>query len=776
MNRPQFNIEQKIRKDQIDALYERSKTASLGLLAIGTIYVALLYTKYHWQSLFSWYLVLLAVLAGRWLLFRFYVKAQKQTESLTFWLYLFRLGIIPTSLTLGSLTVLFFPEDSLPYLLLAIIIPWGIVGAASTMLVDFVSFFIYATSMAAPIIYQTALKGDLTYSGIGILTFMLLLFFLKFNKQYNNNFLLTMRLRYENMNLLEDLEQEKNKLNNRLGRIFNDSSNEIFVVDADSMQCLQVNMGAVENLGYSHKEFTNIEFFHIFTDLDRQSFTDLLAPLRDGSQETVVHKGINKRKDGSSYPVEARIQLSLEDSPPIVVVIAQDITERSEWEEKLIYQANFDQLTGMFNRHYMKSHMGSAIVRARRHRQRAALLFLDIDNFKHINDTLGHSVGDEILKQTSNRIQSLLRESDTPARTGGDEFAILLEDLSEKVDAEVVARKVVDTFKRPFIISEQEIYTTVSVGISIYPDDGESLDQLMQYADMAMYQVKDDGRNNYSFFSHDIRRFSEKQMQISNHLRIAMARSEFYLYYQPKVDINSRRIIGAEALLRWHNQELGDIPPDTFIPLAEKAGVIDEIGSWVLEMACREAQGWQSLIDGTLQVSVNISPQQFRSGVLVEDMQNALSRSGLPADLLELEITESLLLQDSYEPLAILKNIADQGVRLALDDFGTGYSSLSYLRRFPLQVLKIDRSFITGLNTDESSRTLVEAIIAMAHSLNLQLVAEGVEKIEELEFLQQRNVEIAQGYLFSPPISAEQFRRMLSVADQSLDYHGLIMP
>ncbi|MBM9606564.1 EAL domain-containing protein [Desulfopila inferna] len=639
-------------------------------------------------------------------------------------------------------------------------------AAASTMLIDFFSFFIYAATLTAPLFYQTTLVGERVYSGIGILTFFLFLFFLKFNKEYNNNYSLTMRLRYEKMNLLEDLEQEKNQLNNRLGRIFNDSSNEIFVADADTLNCLQVNMGAIENLGYSHDEFADINLLSIFADQDHRSFTKFLTPLRDGSRETVVHKGINKRKDGSSYPVEARIQMSLEDSPPIIVVIAQDITERSEWEEKLIYQANFDQLTGMYNRHYMQSHMGSAIVRARRHRQKAALLFLDIDNFKHINDTLGHSIGDAILKQIANRIQSMLRESDTPARTGGDEFAILLEDLSENVHAEVVARKLVDTFKQPFILKEQEIYTTVSVGISIYPDDGEYLDQLMQYADMAMYQVKDDGRNNYRFFSHDMRRFSEKQMQITNHLRIAMARSEFFLYYQPKVDINSNRIIGAEALLRWHNQELGDISPDTFIPLAEKAGLIDEIGTWVLETACQEAKGWQKFSDGKVQVSVNISPKQFHSGTLLGAVDRALTLSGLPRECLELEITESLLLQDSSKYLNILNSLDNYGISLALDDFGTGYSSLSYLRRFPLQVLKIDRSFIRDLHKNTNNRTLVEAIIAMAHSLKLEIVAEGVENIEQFDFLQQRDIQMIQGYLFSPPVPAEKFRTLLQ--DESI--------
>jgi diguanylate cyclase (GGDEF)-like protein len=488
--------------------------------------------------------------------------------------------------------------------------------------------------------------------------------------------------------------------------------------------------------------------------------------LYEEHQEAVIHKGINRRRDGTTYPVEARLQLSSQDVPPVIVVIAQDITERSVWEEKLIYQANFDQLTGMFNRYYMQAHMDAAFIRARRHRQKVALLFIDLDNFKNINDTLGHYTGDEILKQTANRILALLRENDTPARTGGDEFTVLIEDLKEITHAEVVARKLVDIFKQPFIVEDREVYTTVSIGISIYPDDGESLNQLMQYADMAMYQVKEDGRNNYSFFSSEMRRSSEKQMQTTNHLRNALARGELSLSFQPKIDIIRNRITGAEALLRWHNYEMGEVSPTVFIPLAEQMGLINDIGTWVLEAACREAMLWQEFSSEKPQVSVNVSPKQFRTGTLISGVDAALAQSGLSRDRLELEITESLLLQDTDRPLAILNALHESGVSLALDDFGTGYSSLSYLRRFPLQVLKIDRSFILDLEQNLNNRALIEAIIAMAHSLNLEIVAEGVESEEQLDFLRQRGVKIIQGYLFSPPVSAEKFRAMLQ--DESM--------
>ncbi|MBW1634677.1 MAG: EAL domain-containing protein [Deltaproteobacteria bacterium] len=629
------------------------------------------------------------------------------------------------------------------------------------ILLDVFAFGVYELTLMMPIVYQTILGGDSVYFGTGLLTLILIIAFMKFSKEYNDNFILTMRLRYENKNLLEDLKEEKNKLNNRLGSVLNDGSTEIFIIDAESLNCLQVNRGAVENLGYTKEEFENINFLDILTDQDQASFAELIAPLGNGRWEAVVHKGTHRRKDGSTYPVEARIQLSTLDDPPIVVVTAQDITERTEWEEKLIYQANFDQLTGLLNRHYMQSYMNSAFTRARRSRKKVALLFIDLDNFKNINDTLGHDVGDEVLKQTAARLRDLLRESDTPARTGGDEFTILLESLEENVHAEVVARKLINLFQQPFIVNEREVYTTISVGISIFPDDGESLDQLMQYADMAMYQAKEDGRNTFRFFSLEMRRTSEQLMAVANQLRYALEKEELSLYYQPKVDIGKGRITGAEALLRWYNPKLGTVSPDVFIPLAENLGLINELGSWVLEVACCEAKLWESDFGEKLTVSVNVSPQQFRSGTLLEAVDRALSVSGLSKSQLELEITESLLLQDSDQPLIVLKTLDRQGIGLALDDFGTGYSSLSYLKRFPLHVLKIDRSFIHDLEDNRNSRALVEAIIAMGQSLKLEIVAEGVETKEQLSFLRHREVDMIQGYFFSPPIPAEEFRTLL---------------
>jgi len=760
----QLDIEEEIERHRLDILYRRSKTASFTLLVISGIYVILLVDKFHWKHLLVWYGGLVIVFFMRLLFARWYFLDQCRTKSMAFWLQLFRFGIFTIGMMMGSLNLLFFPREPLSYVIMAVIIPCGIAVGAVGMLLDFFSFILYVVTLLSPVIFQTVLTGDRLHLGTGILAFILGMFFLKFSKEYNDNFFTNTKLRFENKALLNEIEEEKNKLDNRLGRILNDSTTEIFVADAETLACLQVNQGAIDNLGYTEEEFKDINFLDIFSDLDKPRLRELIAPLSNGRWKPVIHKGINRRKDGTTFPVEASIQLSTVDTPPIIVANVQDITDREKWEERLIYQANYDQLTGLFNRHYIQSYMHSVFSRARRQQKRVALLFLDLDHFKNINDNLGHDTGDEVLKETAYRISTLLRDSDIAARTGGDEFTIFLENLEKSSQAEIVANKLVEAFQQPFRVKNQDVYTSVSLGISIYPDDGDSHEQLMQCADIAMYQAKQDGRNMYRFFSMEMRRSSEMQILISNQLRFALAKDELTLVYQPKIDISKGQIVGAEALLRWHNPELGDVSPAVFIPLAENLGIIHELGKWVLLKACQEAVQWQERTSEQLKISVNVSPQQFRTGSLLEDVDNALKISGLPNSQLELEITETLLMQDSDKPLVILDDLHRQGVSLALDDFGTGYSSLSYLRSFPLQVLKIDRSFIRDLESDQNCIALVDAIIAMAQSLGLETVAEGVENEKQLDFLRQRNVNIIQGYLFSPPVPAEKFHELLATS------------
>jgi diguanylate cyclase (GGDEF)-like protein len=456
-----------------------------------------------------------------------------------------------------------------------------------------------------------------------------------------------------------------------------------------------------------------------------------------------------------------RLQLSTQETPSVLVVTALDITEREEYEQKLNDQANFDQLTKLPNRHFMLSHIERGLSRARRADRPLALLYMDLDNFKNINDSLGHSAGDELLKQAAERIRSVLREQDTPARLGGDEFLVMLEELGNPGHAELVAGKLVESFKQPFILGSRQVHSTTSVGISTYPDDGDTVEALMQNADTAMYKAKDSGRSHYRFFSQEMRRAAEERLLIASHLRHALRKHELSLVYQPIMDIVEGRIVGAECLLRWFNPQLGQVPPDQFIPIAEGLGLIEGIGDFVLNTACKDAVEWSGMGQGPVHVSVNLSSQQFRHGDLLAGVDGALQRSGLSPEALVLEITEGLLIQGSHNPLDIINGLRERNIRLAMDDFGTGYSSLSFLKRFPLQMLKIDHSFINDIGADKSNEVLVEAIIAMAKSLSLDVIAEGAESKEQVDFLQQRGVRLVQGYYISSPLIASEFIELL---------------
>ena len=486
-------------------------------------------------------------------------------------------------------------------------------GGLTVLVADLVCFRGYVCSLLIPVIISCLIVADSFYVTIAILVGVFLVIILRASRRLNDIVTSSLQLRYENLALVNILEQEKNQLNNRLGRILNDSSNELYIADAASLHYLQVNKGALLNLGHTEDEMSHMTLLDTIVDLDREAFNNLVEPLRIGTRDSVSHKTFHRRKNGSTYPVELRFQLSTQENPPVLVVTALDITERDEAERKLLHQANYDQLTNLPNRYYMQSYIGSAFARAKRGHSKVSLLFLDLNNFKDINDTLGHGIGDELLKQVANRIRLLLRAVDTAARLGGDEFLVLLEGLQEQDQAEVVIQKIIDSFKTPFYVQSNEIFTSATIGISTFPDDGNSVELLMQYADTAMYNAKKDSNRSYCFFSHELREYIDKQLAVKNHLRHAVSKNELSVFYQPKINTRNEQIVGAEALIRWHNSELGNIPPDIFIPIAEKYGLIEEIGNWVLKTACIEASSWQAISKQPLHVAVNISPRQFRS-------------------------------------------------------------------------------------------------------------------------------------------------------------------
>ncbi|NOX42693.1 MAG: EAL domain-containing protein [Gammaproteobacteria bacterium] len=438
-----------------------------------------------------------------------------------------------------------------------------------------------------------------------------------------------------------------------------------------------------------------------------------------------------------------------------IIGVATDITERKQAENRLVQLANFDSLTGLPNRSLFRDRLMHAVAQAHRKNHLVAVLFLDLDRFKLINDSLGHHAGDELLKAVSKRLLANAREEDTVARLGGDEFTVILEGITNTEDATVVARKILEVMSKPFILDGHEVFVTTSVGITIFPMDGLCIDVLLKNADTAMYRAKEQGRNNYQFYTADMNAKAVEHLILESSLRHALERDEFVLHFQPQVDLHSREITGMEALLRWNNPDLGMLYPNQFMLLAEETGLIISIGEWVLGRACIQAVEWQKMGLPPMRIAVNLSALQFRKNDLVETISNILASAGLDPQYLELEITESFLMDNVDSAIAKLQDLSALGVCLALDDFGTGYSSLSYLKRFPLNTLKIDQSFVKDISTDPGDGAIAEAIVALAQSLHLRVMAEGVETEGQLNFLRTRGCDQVQGFLISHPVPAE---------------------
>jgi len=462
----------------------------------------------------------------------------------------------------------------------------------------------------------------------------------------------------------------------------------------------------------------------------------------------------------------------------------QDVTELKEAEQRIRHLRDYDGTTGLPNRHFFMERLQQALAHARRYHRQLGVLSLDLDQFKRINDTLGHKAGNELLVAVSQRLSGVVRDSDligyddavaagsadaveTVARLDGDEFSLLITELAHYHDAAKVARRLLSELRKPFHVGAQEVFVSASIGLALYPLDGEDAESLTKNAGAAMHFAKDQGRDNYQFYSRDMNATALEKLSLESQLRKALERDELLLHFQPKVSTSSGMVVGVEALIRWRHPELGMVPPVQFIPVAEETGLIVAIGDWVLETACRQNQAWQKAGYPPVHVAVNIASPHFRQGsAMVESVARALRGSGLQAKWLELELTESMLMKEADAHgvdtmLQTLLKLKEMGVRLAIDDFGTGYSSLAYLKRFPLDTLKIDRSFVKDLPRDAEDAAIAQAIIHMARSLRLSVVAEGVETDQQLAFLRQHGCDLAQGFLFSRPVPSEEFPALL---------------
>ncbi len=470
----------------------------------------------------------------------------------------------------------------------------------------------------------------------------------------------------------------------------------------------------------------------------------------------------NRRKSGDVFPVWLTISAYRDAQGEVLnyVGVSSDISERVAAQERIRQLAYFDSLTNLPNRRLLQDRAEQALASAEREGKQVALLFVDLDHFKTINDSLGHSAGDKLLGEVAQRLQSCVRRMDTVARLGGDEFVVLLTDVTIEGATEV-ARKLIYRVARPYEIESHELSVTPSLGISVFPQDGRDFEALLKHADTAMYRAKESGRNAYQFFASEMNVAALERLTLENSLRQGIERGEFVLHYQPQIDLASGRIVGAEALVRWRHPQLGLVPPGKFIPVAEVSGLIVMIGEWVLGEACRQNCAWQQAGLPAISIAVNISAVQFRSGRIEDNVAAVLADTGLAPELLELELTEGIVMVGANATVETLQRISDMGVKLAIDDFGTGYSSLSYLKRFPIDRLKIDQSFVRDIVTDTDDWAISSAIISMGHSLRLKVIAEGVEHVEQLEMLRRQGCDEVQGYYFSVPLPADDFAVLL---------------
>jgi diguanylate cyclase (GGDEF)-like protein/PAS domain S-box-containing protein len=440
----------------------------------------------------------------------------------------------------------------------------------------------------------------------------------------------------------------------------------------------------------------------------------------------------------------------------------EDVTERRRFQAHIEHQANFDALTGLANRALLDERLRQAIKQAEVDGGRVTVALVDLDRFKLINDSFGHQLGDGLLRTVAERLKGCVRDSDTVARQGGDEFALILRNYADDDEITSIMQRVQAAVGQPWTAGRRELHVTCSVGIAVYPQDGRTAEVLMRNADSAMYKAKENGRNNYQFFTAELNRMVFERLSVERRLRGALVRKQFVLHYQPRINVRTGRIVAAEALLRWRAPQGGLYGPARFITVAENTGLIVPIGKWVLRTACDQARSWQIAGLRSIVVSVNVSPRQFREGDLVQSVAEALEQSGLAARFLQLELTENMMLGDAEKYIAMLRELKQMGVQLAVDDFGTGYSSLSYLKRFPVDHLKIDRAFIKDIASDPDDGAIVQTIIALGHKLGMRIVAEGVESEEQRQYLYRNRCDEMQGFYFAKPLPAAEFASMLA--------------
>lgn len=544
-------------------------------------------------------------------------------------------------------------------------------------------------------------------------------------------------------------------------KVFESNSEAIMITNA-ARDIVMVNRAFTEITGYTQEEVLGKNPRFLKSGRQSDSFYQIFFESLD-ADDSWRGEIWNKRKNGEVFPewVTLSVLRDVQGRVTHYIAIYLDITERKKEEERIQYLANYDVLTDLPNRYLLNDRLDQSITLAQRHQTKLAVMFIDLDHFKNINDSLGHDVGDELLKLVAQRLKVCLRRSDTIARQGGDEFVALLGDLDSEDEVTFVAEKMIESLLARFIVGEHQLSVTPSIGVSIYPDDGDTSVQLLRNADLAMYRAKSAGRNRFEYYKPEMNVKAVQRLQLENDLRVAISESQLVLYYQPKVSVASGEVVGMEALLRWNHPALGFISPAVFIPVAEESGLINEIGDWVLRQSALQVRIWQSQGYHIVPIAVNLSARQFSQKDFAGKVKQIVRDIGIDTSCIALELTESMLMDMGENSISIMDQLNDAGFALHLDDFGTGYSSLSRLKLLPLKALKIDQSFVRDIATDENDKSIVSATVVLAHAMELKVVAEGVETQEQLDFIRDLQCEEYQGYLFSRPLPANEASKFL---------------
>jgi len=566
-------------------------------------------------------------------------------------------------------------------------------------------------------------------------------------------------LRVRNLLRLKAFGDLQNELQ-RFRTAMDATADAIMLIDRATMRFIEVNATACSMLGYTREEL----FAMGPADLDvsaSRHLAELYDEIIGGRTVNLLSETELRRKDGSPVQVEVHRQALSCGADWTIVAVVRDITERKEADRRLYHLAHHDALTGLPNRMLFYATLKKTLEIAGESGWTVAVLFIDLDQFKNVNDTLGHAIGDELLIQFADRLSQCVRIRDTVGRLGGDEFALILISQVGQQGAALVAKKIQTLLQTPFLLHGHEVSMSASIGITVHPDDSDDPDTLIKYADTAMYRAKQAGRDTYRFFTAQMNADVLARLELETAVRKAVEHEQFELYYQPKVQLSDGRIAGVEALLRWQRPDVGLVPPNAFIPILEETGLIVRVGSWVVAAACKQIGVWMRSPVGAVQVSVNVSGKQFIEGDLAADVALALQENAVPAELLELELTETSMMANTERTVDTLRKLKARGVRISIDDFGTGYSSLAYLRRFPIDKLKIDIAFIRDVTTNADDAAIVKAIISMAHSLKLEVVAEGVETEAQLNYLRRHDCDEIQGYYVSRPLAAGAVSELL---------------